>query len=140
MGTTKPPRNSDAASAIEPSPRASVVQNAETLSRKRQPKLTTTDRHRAVLNASQAPTDDGQCRPYSSCPVSRIGAARKTTKYAARPRSRASQKPTYEKGLLKSETTLPVRIVSSTSHQPQLELTMIMACVIQLYVTAPCRS
>src|SRR5712692_9780819 len=34
IGTTKPPRNSAAANAIEPRPRASVVQNADTLSRK----------------------------------------------------------------------------------------------------------
>src|SRR5262249_11854401 len=126
-GTTKPPRNITAAPAMPPRPRASVVQNADRLSRKRQPKLTTTASSVLSANASQAPGEEGQCSPKRTCPHTRIGNARNATKYAARPRSRASQKPRYENGLLRSETTSPVRIVSSTSHQPHSATIMIIA-------------
>src|SRR5438132_1672852 len=80
-------------SARAPSPRASVVQNADTFRRKRQPKLTSTANTTLRRKADQAPSDEGQCSPNSTWPTSRIGTARNAVKYAARPKSRASQKP-----------------------------------------------
>src|SRR5207248_515708 len=101
----KPPRNIAAPPASAPRPRASVVQNAERLSRRRQPKLTITASTRLTQNASQAPIEDGQCNPKVTWPSSKMGTPRKSTKYSARPKSRASQKPRYQNGLERSETT-----------------------------------
>jgi hypothetical protein len=115
--------------ASAPRPRASVVQNAETLSRKRQPKLTMTASTMLQPNSSHAPAEDGQRSPNASWPIRSVGKARNSTKYDARPRSRASQNATYENGLARSDTTSPVRMVNSTSHQPHMATIMINACV-----------
>src|SRR5215813_1878108 len=120
MGTMNPPRNIEPTLASEPRPRASVVQNAETLSRKRQPKLTMTASTTLQPKSSHAPTEDGQRSPNTSWPIMSVGKARSSRKYDARPRSRANQNARYENGLARSDTTSPERMVSSTSHQPHM--------------------